>query len=125
MASAIRFPDVQRVLVAALAGFGTTGLETPADWAGQLPFLRVMRTGGPSDRINDSAVVDVDVFDATYTEVEDLAERVRQYLTGPPPPVAVFDRVDCEIGPREIPWGDGDVRRFHATYRITSRRRLA
>lgn len=123
----VRFPDVQRVLVEALATFPSvtaTGVETPADWNGQLPFVRVLRVGGQSGRLNDSPVVDVDVFAETYTAAEDLAEGLRQYLVGPPPPIVLFDRTDCEVGPREIPWGDGTVRRFNATYRITSRRRL-
>lgn len=121
------FPDVQRLLVdelEALTGAGRTAIETPPDLAAALPFVRVLRVGGGSDRINDRASVDVDVFAATYVAGELLAERVRQHLVGPPPPVAVFDRIDCEIAPRELPWGDGTVRRWNATYLVTSRRHV-
>lgn len=124
----LRFPDVQRVLVdglVVLTGADRTAIETPADLADRLPFVRVLRVGGHSDRLNDVAVVDVDVFAATYTDGEQLAEQIRQYLVGPPPPIGVLDRVDCEIAPRELPWGDGQVRRWNATFHITSRRRLA
>lgn len=123
-----RFPDVQRVLVAeleALAGDGHTAIETPADLAERLPFVRVLRSGGYSDRIADHAVVDIDVFAASYTAVELLAEQIRQHLVGPPPPVGALDRVEVEVAPRELPWGDGTVRRFGATYRTHARRRRA
>lgn len=122
-----RYPDVQRLLVdelEGLAGAGRTGIETPVNLADVLPFVRVMRVGGFSDRLNDRATVDVDVFSSTYTAGELLAERVRQHLVGPPPPVVLLDRVDCEIAPRELPWGDGTVRRWNATYLVTSRRHL-
>lgn len=122
-----RFPDVQRLLVdelETLAGDGRTAIETPTNLADVLPFVRVLRVGGFSDRINDRATVDIDVFAATYGAAELLAERVRQHLVGPPPPVTLFDRIDCEIAPRELPWGDGTVRRWNATYLVTSRRHL-
>lgn len=124
----LRFPDVQRVLVAdleAVAGVDHTGIETPEDLAAALPFIRIRRSGGGSDRLNDFATVDVDCFATTYTEAEQLAERVRQRVVGPPPPIAVLDRATCEVGPRELPWGDGQIRRFAATYQIAARRRLS
>lgn len=120
-----RFLDVQAVLVdelEALVGTGHTGVETPANLADVLPFVRIRRTGGPSDRLNDYASIDIDVFAALYTAAELLAERVRQHLCGPPPPVSTLDRIDCDIGPRELPWGDGTVRRWGASYSVVSRR---
>lgn len=121
----LRFPDVQRVLVAdltALVAADHIAIETPTDLAARLPFVRVMRTSGPSDRINDFANVDIDVWADTYTAGEMLAEQIRQRLVGPPPPIPKFDRIDCPIGPRELPWGDGTIRRFNATYEVVSRR---
>jgi len=129
-----RFPDVQKLLVEDLTAYliaaeltdaGHAGIETPPDLADQLPFIRVLRVGGPSTRVNDHAVVDVDIFAATYATGWDLAEDVRQHLCGPPPPVGAFDRIVCDIAPRELVWGDSDdgIRRFNATYTITSRRR--
>lgn len=124
----LRFPDVQRVLVddlETLAGVGHTAIETPVDLAGSLPFVRVLRIGGPSDHLNDHASIDIDVFAATYDACEQLAEQIRQHLVGPPPPVAALDWVGCDAGPREMPWGDGTIRRFNATYTVVSRRRLS
>ncbi|MBF9135324.1 hypothetical protein I0C86_41475 [Plantactinospora sp. S1510] len=124
-----RFPDVQRVLVTLLeplAGVGRTGIETPGDLQSKLPFVRVIRTGGPSTRTSDYATVDVDVFAASYAAAEPLAERIRQYLTGPPlsSGAAVLDRITCESAAAELPWAPG-IRRLSATYRVTARRYLA
>ncbi len=125
----LRFPDVQRLLVfelEALAGAGHTAIQTPPDLTDVLPFVRVLRIGGPSDRLHDFPTIDVDVFAATYTAAELLAEQIRQWLVGPPPPVRELDRVDVDVAPRELPWGDGStVRRFGATYRAVTRRHRA
>ncbi len=125
-----RFPDAARTLAALLidAGLiaaGHAGSNTPADLLGSLPFIRVLRQGGDSDRVNDYATCTLEVFAATSTAGEQLAEQVRQYLTQtPPPPIGgvLLDRVDCQSGPSEQPWNDSRVRRFGATYRVVSRR---
>lgn len=125
MAGFVRFPDVQKLLVqwvTTVDGVTAAGSETPETFTDRLPFVRILRTGGGSDWLNDRASVDIDVFAALYADGEPLAERVRQQLMGPPPPVVFLDRAECEIGPRELPWGDGLVRRWHATYTLTSRR---
>ncbi|MFG3710886.1 hypothetical protein [Micromonospora sp. NPDC047730] len=125
--TAPRFPDVQKVLAAALAalvgGPEHTGSETPDDLQDRLPYIRVRRRGGPSDRFSDYASVEVDVFASRYDVAEPLAEAVRELLTGTPITVgrAVIDRITCPNGPVERPWGPG-VRRFGATYRVVSRR---
>lgn len=123
-----RFPDVQRALVAILAPLvgGRAGTETPGDLESKMPFIRVLRTGGPSDHIYDYATVDVDVYASTYTQAEPLAEQVRQLLTGPPlrTDAIVIDRISCESAPVELPWAPG-VRRFGATYVVVSRRYTA
>lgn len=121
-----RFPDVQSLLVYGLEplfGAGRTDTETPADFTGMLPFCRVWRSGGPSDRLNDHPTVDVDVFDARYADALRLAEIVREFLVGPPPGLREIDRTECSPGPRELPWGDNQsLRRIGATYHLTLRR---
>jgi hypothetical protein len=120
-----RFPDVLTLLVAHYTGYlgdGHAGVETPADLAGALPFVRVSVVGGSSDQLNGSTSVDIDVFAASYATGEPLAANIREDITGPPPAIRQLDRVECESAPQELPWGDGDVRRFGATYRITARR---
>lgn len=133
------FPEVQRVLADALAVFvpsiNQSGTETPGNLEQMTPFIRVRRNGGLRDQLNEHATVDIDVFALTYVEAEALAEKVSQFLCGPPPPVAQFDRIECLRPPEELPWGgDGrnvgarhygphQVRRMGAVYSVTSRRR--
>jgi hypothetical protein len=123
-----RFPDVQKVIAdslvaAGLVAAGHAGAQTPTDLQEQLPFIRVIRLGGGSDRLSDVPSVDVDVFAGLYTTAELLAEQVREFLVGPPPPTHRLDRVECLSGPRELPWDDdGVVRRFGATYQLSARR---
>lgn len=121
-----RFPDAQAVLVDLLEQFtgpGRTDTETPDNLLEVLPFIRVLRSGGLSDRVSDHARVEVDVFATTYAQAEETAEAVRQYLIGTPlrSGPAVIDRVQCDQGPVEKPWAPG-IRRFGATYSIVSRR---
>lgn len=119
-----RFPDVQAVLVSGLAVWSgmDADTETPPNLADVLPFARVVRSGGGRNRVDDRAIVEIDLFDSTYAACEDLAERISQWLCGPPPPFAVFDKVECDIGPRELPWGTGTIRRMNAVYGIVARR---
>ncbi len=124
----LRFPDIQRVLVAALeqfVGAGRAAIETPQNLNSVLPFVRVVRTGGGSGLISDAGRFEVDVFAGTYLAAEQLAEQIRQYLVGPPPGPHALDRVECLIGPRELPWDDdGLVRRWAAEYGAVTRRRV-
>ncbi len=121
------FPDVQALLVddlAAFPGVVGAGTETPADLAEQLPFVRVMRGGGPTDQVNDYPRVDLDVFAGTYAAGVLLARRIQNYLLGPPPPIWQLDRATCETGVHELPWSDdsGGPRRFGMTFMFTARR---
>lgn len=115
------FPDVEAVLVAALESFGTVDTVTPSDLQEQLPFIRVVRSGGPDDHVSDYPVVDLDVFGATRAQAWDLAAEIRDHLRFAHA-IREFDRVGTEVGPRELPWGDPGIRRIGATYRIVTRR---
>lgn len=122
-----RFPDLNKVLAAALEVWvdgdtNRTGPSTPDDLQARLPFIRARKLGGGRDRLNDGATVMVDVFAASYSEAESLSERIDQWLCGPPPPVSILDRVDCEISPREMQWGDEKIYRFQAQYLVVTRR---
>jgi hypothetical protein len=122
-----RFPDVTRLLVTALEVWvdgdtDRTGPETPTDLQSRLPFIRAYRIGGGRDRLNDSPAVAVDVFAGSYSVAEALAEDVAQWLCGPPPPIALFDRVEPDVAPRRLPWGDERIFRFQAQYTVVTRR---
>ncbi len=124
------FPDEVALLVDALVvhvdhNDTRTGAETPGDFTGRLPFIRARRGGGPSGQLEDQPTVDIDVFTTTYAEGIALAKAIRRWLMPPgrKPPIRWFDRVTCPSGPQELPWGDGVVRRFGATYEVVTRRR--
>ncbi|MEU7905313.1 hypothetical protein [Actinoplanes sp. NPDC049118] len=121
-----RFPDVHVLLIEVLTpliGAGRVATQTPADLAQRLPFARVTRTGGHSDRLSDHARVDVDVFHKTYTEGEQLAARVHEFLTGQRLRAGNgrVDRVGVDAVPIELPWAPG-IRRFTGRYLLVSRR---
>ncbi|WP_053065478.1 hypothetical protein [Micromonospora sp. RV43] len=122
-----RFPDVQAALLVVVEGLAGgpehAGIETPEGLVAATPFIRVRRLGGNSDLLHDWATVEVDVFHTTYRGGEELAERVRQWLTGRKHRAgpAVLDSITCQVSPIELPWGPG-IRRFGATYRVVSRR---
>jgi hypothetical protein len=122
-----RFPDVTRILVAALEVWvdgdsSRTGPETPDDLQARLPFIRAVRIGGSRDRLSDFPTVSIDVFAGSYTAAETLAEDIDQWLAGPPPPIAVFDRVERDLAPRRLPWGDETLFRWQAQYTVVTRR---
>ncbi len=119
------FPDVQRLLVEELAvwvGADHVDTETPEDLQGQLPFIRVQRLGGGRGQVTDVATVELQFFSRTYAEVQPLAERVTEWLCGPPSAIAQIDRARCAGSPVEIPYGDERIRRMVATYQLTTRR---
>lgn len=129
MTSPTLWPDVETLLVSYLEGLvddaDQVNTETPDDFAGLTPFIRVYRFGGRTDRVNDYADVQLDVFHALRSVGLPMARQVQSLLMGPPPPVAVFDRIECIVAPREMEWGDDDtMRRWGATYRVVSRRRV-
>ncbi len=121
------FPHVQKLLVSALeelaGGAEHTGVETPEDLAGVLPFIRVTGGTGPADRVNTYPRFEVDVFHSSFDAGWQLAEDVRQWLCGPPPPIPQLDRCECDQGPHELQWNDQpNLRRFGLTFDITARR---
>lgn len=87
--------------------------------------IRVRCIGGSDDRISDHPRVDVEVFGATRAVAKPLAETIRQRLIsgGHRTAHGVIDRATTEVGPQEIPYEDPDVRRWSATYRLSTRRR--
>jgi hypothetical protein len=122
------FPNAQKLLVEAIASFpgvAGAGTETPPDFTGKLPFVRVTGGGGPADQVNSFPVIDLDVFGDEYHATNLLARRLQIWLMGPPPPIWQLDRVVCDQGPRELPWAeDGGPHRFGLAFRLTARRHL-
>jgi hypothetical protein len=128
-----QFLPVHRALARLLTAAGLVapdaiGSETPGDLQARMPYVRIVRVGGGSDLVNDYPQVDIDVFATTSRAGEDLAERIRQFLTLPAPAYTsgvLLDRIDCLTAATERPWADTRVRRYGATYRVVSRRQAA
>lgn len=126
------FPDIEVMVMDGLeAAFpalvGRLSTETPATLQTLLAtgdFVRIGKVTGTNDRYTDYSVVDVDVFARNRQRSHDLAEAIRAWLLGYPLTVgtATIDRVVTETAPATAPWEDENVRRYLATYRISTRR---
>lgn len=115
---------VAQLLGTTLAAPNRVGLAVPGNLTGLLPFVRVLRAGGPRDRLNDYARITVDVLDTDYVRGETLAQDIAELLAagrlrfG----AVVIDRVAVDTAPREVtPWAPGTFR-FEAAYTVVSRR---
>jgi hypothetical protein len=121
-----RFPDVTRLLVTALEVWvpdpSHTGPEVPLELQDKLPFIRAYRIGGNREWISDYPTVAIDVFADSYSAAEGLAEDIDQWLCGPPPPLWELDRVEPDVAPRSLPWGDERIFRWQAQYSMVTRR---
>jgi hypothetical protein len=98
------------------------GTDTPADLAGNLPFLRVQRIGGPRDSITDFGEYDIDGFAATRNAARAVVEEALALLApGRKAGSVVLDNITVIVGPRRLPWDNPNVRRWGATCSITAR----
>ena len=117
----------EQVVVAYLTGeCGLVGVavETPEDLLANLPFAMVTRVGGPTDYITDQGTIDVDVFNTIRTTALDTANLVHTRmlaLRGQAVSGCVIDDVDVLMAPRWVDFGDEHVKRYVATYTISSR----
>ncbi|EPD63176.1 DUF3168 domain-containing protein [Streptomyces sp. HGB0020] len=125
MADLAPFPDVEDLLVQALADLSTTGTVYSADLDDELPFTRVRRAGGTDDRRTDSALVDVETAAATRAQAWQVARAIQQRLLSGPLHVAgvgVVDRAVTEVGLRGVLLDNTRLRGVLATYRLSLRR---
>lgn len=123
-----RFPDAARTIAKILEPLVGNplriGTRTPASLTGLMPFVRVVRRGGPSDDLNDYAYVYVDVIGDNLAAAEKLAEQIRQKLTTTKVRLGsiIVDRVTCDSAPEEVePWASG-INRYESRYTIVFRR---
>lgn len=118
------FLDIERALAELLGDLGTVGSSTPANLGDVLPYIRVARNGGADDQITDAPRVDIDAFGPDRDSAYDLAQSIQVLLLNFPLKLSsgVIDRVDTDTGPHEVAWGNPNIHRFTAAYRIASRR---
>lgn len=125
MADLAVFCDIEAAVIALIADIIPAATIAPPDLGSMGPFARVSRFGGSDNLITDTARVDVDCFAATRAEAYAAAEQVRQRLLCAPhviDTVGTIDRAATLTSPNEVPWADPNLRRFTASYSLTSRR---
>jgi hypothetical protein len=125
MADLAPFPDVEDLLVQALADLSKTGTVYPPDLEDEVPFTRVRRVGGTDDRRTDSALVDVETAAATRAAAWPVARAIQQRLISGPLHVAgvgVVDRAVTEVGLRGVVLDNPALRAVLGTYRLSLRR---
>ena len=120
------FPNIEHLLAglfaASLGGAEHVGSMTPEDLEQRLPYLRVVRLGGPRTQLFDYPVVDVDLFDVDEQTGAPRASAIANRLLSKPPPHPSLDVVGCDPAFRELPWGDNEnVRRWGATFFFETR----
>jgi hypothetical protein len=118
--------DIEAVLIAWLEEViedVRASTETPADLDDLLPYLQVVRTGGPYDGYRlDQPAVDIAAFAATGPQASALAAQVQVLLheefarnkIG----AAVISRVETATGPHWVPYDNPAMRRYEASYRF-------
>lgn len=124
------FPDIELALITGFkaklvstAGQVTVKNETPSNLEDALPFVAVSVLDDSDDDFTRRAQVDVDVYAATRADGYALSEQVRGLLKASARLGGVtIDRVLTTSGPKRVPWDNPGVRRFFATYRISTRR---
>jgi hypothetical protein len=128
------YPDVPHAvcdLLVTLPDVNGADIEAPEDLQSVVPWIRVTRTGGTSDRITDTATLVVDVFAENATQAWDIAKAALQRLTrGPFLSDVSFrtahgqvDKARVSVGPQLTPPADSDnLRLVTATYTVSVRR---
>lgn len=121
------YPDVERLLVAYLSTALNVRVltDTPSNLEKVLPLVQVTRYGGDEAAPGiDRATVDIDCYGANRSAASNLAERVRYALLYRLPGTSVGDvgipRVDTLTGPSWRPYDNTTIRRFGASYQITT-----
>lgn len=127
-AGLVPFPDIEALLVGWLATrFGVRVLTSlPANLADILPVIQVTRTGGAeTDPRLDRPNVDIDVYATDQPSAAALCEQVRAALRfelpyNGPTPIGVVTSVTTRSGPHWAPYDDTSLRRYIASYSLTS-----
>jgi hypothetical protein len=119
---------VLRTLLAANFSPPRVGVVLPADLADQLPFIRVVRIGGPVTGVRtEVARVDVDFFAANRPDAKAGARAVQFFLTNQAAgttvtlddgSAGVVLSVACPSGPAWLPYANPNVFRFGAHYAV-------
>lgn len=118
--------DIEAALIAWLEANSdaeAASTETPPDLDDHLPWLQVVRIGGPYDGYRrDQPTVDIAAYHSTGPAAAALALDVQRLLheelQGATTGGVVFSRVETATGPHWVPYDNPGIRRYEATYRL-------
>lgn len=126
------YPDVPHAVCDLLADLaGGADIEIPADLQSRVPWIRVTRTGGQSNRVTDTASLVIDVFAENADDAQDIAKQVLERLVRGPFLSGVsfrtahgqIDKARVNVSPALLPPTDSDnLRLVTATYTVSVRR---
>lgn len=118
------FPNVEALIVALIDTTGLVagvGSDLPQNLQYRLPYVLVVRSGGPDDGVSDFPLVDAEVYAARKANGRRLSEQIRQRLLRDLPGWPI-DRIETVGAIQELPFGTRNVRRWTNTFRVTTRR---
>jgi hypothetical protein len=128
LAAFVDAESLLRQLLAATFSPPRVGVELPADLDDQLPFIRVVRIGGPVSGVRtETARVDVDFFAEDRPAAKAGARAVQFFLTNQAAgttvtladnSAGVILSVACPGGPAWLPYPNSKVFRFGAHYSV-------
>lgn len=128
----MQWPDIRPVAITHLLSAlslpaGRVATKVPPNVETLPKFVRIARGPGSDDGITDSVLLDVETFTpmAAPTDAWPLAEGARQAmhaLAGTAVRGAFIDSVTTATSPTEVDYGNPDVVRFVASYRVELRK---
>lgn len=126
------YPDIETVLIDWLKTVLTApaggslyvgGTYTPEIEKAHAAAVRVELLDDPDDGITRVAYVQIEVYARTRSVAYSLSQEIRDVLwSSRSYGGMVRDRIFTVSGPKRVPWDNANIRRFLATYRISTRR---
>lgn len=127
-APANTWPDSEVAVINWLAAWLPKGMEVRAEASPNSlkpPFVLVRRIpGGEHDGVSETAIVDVDVFGANRAAMWTLARQVQAAmlaLSAHTAKTGLIDEVQVESNFGHVDYGNPNLRRAVATFRLTTR----
>lgn len=126
------FINTEELMVAFYGNFsaGNVAVQMPTIPVGW-PFIKIGRSGGHDDRIQDFGIADVEVFHTSRVQANTAAWRLHSWTLTWTPKVGVvmpstgqtvfIDRIETIMGPHFQDYDDENLKRYCIRYQVTSR----
>ena len=116
MRNMIRFPDIEKWMIDALAVLNVKVARTVPETK-PAKFVWLTSDGGPSNRFTALNRIRVNCFAGTYEEAMDLARQVDSVICMSPDGIVV--KAVRNTGPTQIPEQDSKFVRIYSYYELT------